>query len=92
MRGQARQRVEAGLGLGVDDFVLVERRLASRLIEHIGDLGIDVAVFRVGKEAEQGWVLTAHDQESGEWWRVEVERSLDGAVELAMMVGIVLEG
>ena len=68
------------------------RRLASRLIEHIGDLGIDVAVFRLGKQAEQGWVLTAHDHETGEWWRVEADRSLDGAVELAMMVGIDLEG
>jgi len=68
------------------------RRLASRLIEHIGDLGVDVAVFRVEKETEQGWVLTAHDQVTGAWWRVEADGALDAAVELAMMVGIDLEG
>jgi len=67
---------------------LSHRRLASCLIDHIGDLGISVAAFRVGQEAEGGWEITAHDHVTGDWWNVKADRALDAAVELAMMVGI----
>lgn len=67
------------------------RRLASHLMDHIGDLGITVAALRIGPDAEGGWELTAHDHVTGEWWNVQADRALDAVVELAMMVGIDLE-
>lgn len=67
------------------------RRIGNCLIDHIGDMGITVATFKVGAEAEGGWELTAHDHETGEWWNVKADRILDAAAELATLVGLDLE-
>jgi hypothetical protein len=67
------------------------RRLASQLIEHIGDLGLTVAAFRIGPQAEGGWELVALDHQTGESWRVEADDPLDAAAELAIMVGVELK-
>jgi hypothetical protein len=67
------------------------RRFASQLIEHIGDLGLTVAAFRIGPQAEGGWELVALDNQTGESWRVEADDPLDAAAELAIMVGVELK-
>jgi hypothetical protein len=68
-----------------------DRSLASRLIDHIGDLGFTVAAFRIGPQAEGGWELVALDHRTGESWRVEAADPLDAAAELAIMVGVELK-
>jgi hypothetical protein len=67
------------------------RHLASRLIDHIGDLGFTVAVYRIGPTAEGGWELVALDHQTGESCRVEADDPLDAAAELAIMVGVDLK-
>jgi hypothetical protein len=35
------------------------RRFANCLIDHIGDLGLTIVLYRIGQDAEGGWELAA---------------------------------
>lgn len=70
---------------------VADRRLASMILDGIGDLGINVAVYRVGREAEGGWELLAWREDSSEQWRVESDRAYEAVCELAELVGFEVE-
>ena len=67
---------------------VVQRRLASVLIDHVGMIGVTVLVYRLGQNAEYGWELQAWDENSGERWRLEGDQVYPLACELAGLVGI----
>jgi hypothetical protein len=65
------------------------RRLASRLIDHLGALGWNVVVHRIGSNAEGGCELQAWaDGTRNETFRVESDRLYDAAFELSRLLGI----
>jgi hypothetical protein len=65
------------------------RRLASRLIDHLGALGWNVIVHRIGHSAEGGWELQAWvDSTSNKTFRVESDHLYDATFELSQLLGI----